>query len=91
MVPAVARSVDCPRHAPRELRVELVQVRELTRFLLEQIGTHSPLADVLGLIDNLDRRLAAHESQLLSEYFPASASILTEEEWRDLREHAPRD
>jgi hypothetical protein len=91
LLPALSRSADSPRHAPRELKVELVQVRELTRFLLEQIGSHSPLADVLGLIENLDRRLGAHESQLLSEYFPAGVSSLTDEEWTDLRESAPRD
>lgn len=91
LLPALSRSAEAPRDAPRELRVELVQVRELTRFLLEQVGSHSQLADVLGLIENLDRRLAAHESQLVSQYFPAGASSLTEEEWRDLRENAPRD
>ncbi len=91
LVAALARSPDSLRHAPRELKVELVQVRELTRFLLEQVGTHSPLADVLGLIENLDRRLRAHENELLSSYFPAALDGLSEAEWTDLRENAPRD
>ena len=68
-----------------------MQVRELTRFLAEQVGTHSPLADVLGLIENLDRRLRAHESELFSSYFPAALERLSEAEWTDLRENAPRD
>jgi hypothetical protein len=91
LLPAVARSPDAARHAARELRVELVQVRELTRFLLEQVETHSSLADVLGLIENLDRRLAAHEQELLTSYYPAAVSSLSEAEWKDLRESAPPD
>ena len=91
LVPALARSPSSPRHAQRELRVELVQIRELTRFLLEQIGTHSPLADVLGLIENLDRRLTAHENELLNQYYPAAIGSLTEGDWKRLREAAPRE
>jgi hypothetical protein len=91
LVPALSRSTGAPRHAARELKVELVQVRELTRFLLEQISTHSPLADVLGLIENLDRRFGAHEDRLLSDYFPAAVPSLTEDDWAELRESAPLD
>jgi len=91
LVPALARSPDSPRHGPRELKVELVQVRELTRFLVEQVGSHSSLADVLGLIENLDRRLSAHERELFSSYFPTAFGNLSEAEWADLRENAPLD
>jgi hypothetical protein len=87
LVPALARSPS----SQRELRVELVQIRELTRFLLEQVGTHSPLADVLGLIENLDRRLTAHENELLNQYYPAAIGSLTEDDWKRLREAAPRE
>jgi hypothetical protein len=89
LVPALSRAPDSARHAARELKVELVQVRELTRFLGEQVGAHSSLADVLGLIENLDRRLGSHERELLASYFPAAVSSLSESEWKDLRESAP--
>ncbi|MDQ6891293.1 MAG: hypothetical protein M3167_01250 [Acidobacteriota bacterium] len=91
LVAALARAPDVMRDAPRELKVEIVQIRELTRFLLEQFASLSPLADILGLVDNLDRRMTAHEDRLISEYFPGAVVALTAEDWTALREAAPAD
>ena len=71
------------------MRLELVQVRELTRYLLSQIEERAPISDVLGLTDNLERRLAAHESEMREVYYPAAAPLLTAEEWKALAEAAP--
>lgn len=73
----------------RELRLEYVQVRELTRYLLSLVTERAPIADVLGLAENLSRRLAAHERDLEEVYYPACARVLTAEEWRVLRDAAP--
>ena len=66
-----------------------MQIRELTRYLLSQIGERAPLADVLGLVENLERRLAAHESEMEKVYYPGAASLLTPEEWQLLGDAAP--
>lgn len=73
----------------RELRLEYVQVRELTRHLLSLVTERAPIADILGLTENLSRRLAAHERDLEEVYHPACAPILTPEEWTLLGEAAP--
>jgi len=54
-------------------------------------GCHplQPDADVQGLVENLERRLAAHESEMERVYYPAAAPLLTAEEWRILSESAP--
>ena len=89
LLPALGRS-DRGGPAPaRELRLEWVQLRELTRFLTTQLDGHAPLSDVLGLADNLERRLSAHESGMERDYLPAAAPELTESEWRVLAEAAP--
>jgi hypothetical protein len=44
---------------------------------------------VQGLVENLERRLAAHESEMERVYYPAAAPLLTAEEWRILSESAP--
>jgi hypothetical protein len=66
-----------------------VQVRELTRHLLSLVTERAPIADILGLTENLSRRLAAHERDLEEVYHPACAPILTPEEWTLLGEAAP--
>jgi len=73
----------------RELRLEYVQLRELTRYLLSLVTGRAKIADVLGIAENLERRLAAHEKGLSDVYYPACAPVLTPEEWEILRDEAP--
>ena len=89
LLPALARISLPGRDPQRELRLQYVQIRELTRYLLSQIGERAPLADVLGLVENLERRLSAHESEMETVYYPSAAPILTSEEWRLLTEASP--
>jgi len=89
LLPALARTSFPGRDPQRELRLEYVQIRELTRYLLSQVAEHAPLADVLGLVENLERRLSAHESEMEKVYYPRAASLLTSEEWLLLTESAP--
>jgi len=89
LLPALSRTSFPDRDPQRELRLEYVQIRELTRYLLSQIGERAPLADVLGLVENLERRLAAHESEMEKVYYPSAAPLLTPEEWRLLGDSAP--
>jgi Hemerythrin HHE cation binding domain len=89
LLPAVARATIPGRDPQRELRLEYVQLRELTRFVLRQILEAAPIADVLGFVENLERRLTAHESQMSEVYYPAVAGILLPSERRALEEAAP--
>ena len=89
LLPAVLRAGVPGRDPRRELRLDCVQVRELTRFLHEEVSRGAPLPDLLGLIENLARRLAAHESEMAEVYFPAAAPHLTPEEWEVLESAAP--
>jgi len=89
LLSALARTSLPGRDPQRELRLEYVQIRELTRYLLSQIRERAPLADVLGLVENLERRLAAHESEMEKVYYPSAAPLLTPEEWRLLGDSAP--
>jgi hypothetical protein len=91
LLPALLRVGLSGRDPQRELRLEWVQVRELTRYLLSQIAERAPLSDILGLTENLGRRLAAHQTEVTGVYFPAAAPVLTAEEWDLLREAAPSD
>lgn len=91
LLPAVVRAGIPGRDPRRELRLDCVQVRELTRFLLEEAGRRAALSDLLGLAENLARRLAAHESEMESVYFPAAAPALTADEWSVLTAAAPED
>jgi hypothetical protein len=89
LLPALG-AVSAPRRdLQREIRLDFVQLRELTRYVLEQISTHAPLADIVGLVENLNRRLSAHESQIQTVYRPAAAAALDEEAWRTLRAARP--
>jgi len=90
LLPAVLRAGVPGRDPHRELRLEWVQVRELTRYLLSQANERGSLADLLGLADNLERRLAAHESEMEGVYYPAAAAALAIPEWETLAEAAPQ-
>jgi hypothetical protein len=91
LLPAILRTAIPGRDPQRELRLEWVQLRELTRYLLSQINDRAPMADILGFTENLARRFAAHESDLLDVYYPAAANALTAAEWTILTAAAPRD
>jgi hypothetical protein len=89
LLPAVLRTDIAGRDPRRELRLEWVQLRELTRYLLSQINDRAPIGDVVGFVENLERRFKAHESDLENVYYPAAVAALTSEEWRILEESAP--
>ena len=72
------------RDPVRELRLEWVQLRELTRYLGTIAGDPTRLADTLGLAENLGRRLSAHAAEMDFVYYPASAPLLAPAEWDDL-------
>lgn len=91
LLPALLRASFPGRDPQRELKLEYVQIRELTRYLLSQIDERAPIADVLGLAENLERRLTAHESEMEKVYYPTAATLLTSEERRILTEMAPPD
>jgi hypothetical protein len=89
LVPAVVRAGIAGRDPQRELRLEYVQIRELTRFLVRQIEEGIPFGELAGYVENLDRRLHAHESEMERVYYPAVASVLSSEERASLAEAAP--
>lgn len=89
LLPAVVRTGVPRRDVIRELRLEWVQIRELTRYVLSQVLDRAAVADVLGLTENLDRRLAAHEAEMERVYYPAAAESLTAEELRALQAARP--
>ncbi len=63
-----------------------MQIRELTRFVQRQVGEKG---DAMGFIENLERRLHAHEMQNMTVYSPSAAAMLTEEEWGVLEKARP--
>ena len=89
LLPAVGRAAIAARDSKHELKLQWVQVRELTRYLVEQLQTRAPIGDVLGFAENLGRRFAAHASEMESVYYPAAAPMLTPEEWSVLADAAP--
>jgi hemerythrin HHE cation binding domain-containing protein len=89
LLPAIRRAALSGRDPERELRLQWVQVRELTRYLLEQVNTGAPIGDVLGFAENLARRFAAHVSEMENIYYPAAATALSDEEWSTLKEAEP--
>ena len=89
LLPALLRAGTPGRDPRRELRLEGVQLRELTRYLLSQMTDRAPLPDILGFADNLERRWSAHESEMERVYYPAAATVLTAEEWNILAAAAP--
>jgi len=91
LLPILARAPMPGRDPARELRLEYVQLRELTRYLQELVSGNGSIGDVLGLVENLDRRLTAHEREMETVYYPAAAPGLTPEDLRRLRDEAPPD
>jgi hypothetical protein len=91
LLPALVRAEIPGRDPNRELRLEFVQLRELTRFLVRQRADRVRPADLAGYAANLDRRLAAHERELTNVYYSAAAGTLTEEEWTMLERARPRE
>ncbi|HTY40871.1 MAG TPA: hemerythrin domain-containing protein [Thermoanaerobaculia bacterium] len=80
LVPALERAPVAGRDSRRELTLEFVQLRELTRQLRFQLEASAPLADVQGLVENLSRRFDAHERGVLEVYYPAASAALSPEE-----------
>jgi len=89
LIPAVARVSIAGRDPRRELRLEYVQIRELTHFIQRQRAERVRPSDLLGYVENLDRRLTAHERENRSVYYPVAAGSLTEEEWAILEGARP--
>src|SRR5206468_12523366 len=79
------------RDARRELRLEYVQIRELTRYLMQEIAEGIRPNTLLGFVENLDRRLHAHEKEMGQVYYPAAASLLTADEWQILEQARPEE
>lgn len=91
LLPALIRAAIPGRDPRRELRLELVQIRELTRFLIRQRDDRIRPADLTGYLENLNRRLTAHERELTKVYYPAAVGMLNEEEWTVLESARPRE
>ena len=83
LLPALQRAGVAGRDPQRELKLEYVQVRELTRYVLEQVSQNAPIGDILG------RRLTAHEAEMERFYYPAAVEVLTEEDRGALAAAAP--
>ena len=88
VLPAVLRAGIPGRDARRELGLEWTQLRELTRHLFSRIADGAPRPEILGFADNLARRFAAHESEMVRVYYPAAAAALLPAEWALLEEKA---
>ena len=88
LVPAIERAALAGRDSRRELMLEFVQLRELTRNVRLQIEAGAPLADVLGFVENLARRFDAHGRGLRDVYLPTAAPLLTAQEWQALEQAA---
>jgi len=91
LLPALVRAAIPGRDVRRELRLEYVQIRELTRYIAQQVAEHLPSMNISGFVENLDRRLHAHEKEMEHVYYPAAAPLLTDEEWSVLEAARPAD
>lgn len=89
VIPAVSRVSIPGRDARRELRLEYVQIRELTNFIARGRENRAQPSELLGYLENLDRRLSAHELENRSVYYPVAAGSLTEDEWAILEAARP--
>jgi hypothetical protein len=89
LLPALIRNGVAGRDARRELLLEYVQIRELTRYLVRQIGEGIRSDDLSGFAQNLDRRLRAHEGEMERVYYPAAVPILTPDDWAALLSARP--
>jgi len=58
-------------------------------FVMRGITEGMPYGDLAGYVENLERRLRAHESEMAKVYYPAAAGSLNEEEWTALEASAP--
>ena len=88
LLPALRRAILPERDPQRELRLEYVQLRELTRHVRMQIESRGRMADLLGLVENLARRFDAHERENVGVYYPAAAPLLTAAERQSLEDAA---
>ena len=88
LLPALQRAPLSGRDPRRELTLEYVQLRELTRHVRLEIDADARMSDVLGLVENLARRFEAHERGMLEVYYPAAAPLLSDVERRSLEEAA---
>ena len=70
---------------------EALNRRELTRYIALQISERAPSINIAGFVENLDRRLHAHESEMENVYYPAAAPRLTDDEWRVLEAARPSE
>lgn len=91
LVPAVVRAGIEGRDPKRELRLQYVQIRELTRYVVLQMNEGAPLRDLNGYVENLDRRLRTHEGEMERVYYPAASQAMTDDEWRALESARPPD
>jgi hypothetical protein len=91
LVPALMRADIPGRDARRELRLEYMQLRELARYLMQQIHEHIRPMQLAGFVDNLDRRLHAHEKEMGQVYYPKAAPLLTDDEWKVLEAARPEE
>lgn len=89
LIPAVTRAGIAGRDPRRELRLEYVQIRELTNFIARGRETKAQPSELRGYVENLDRRLAAHERENRDVYYPAAVDHLTEDEWAVLEAARP--
>ena len=89
LIPAVMRVAIPGRDPRRELRLEYVQIRELTNFIARGRADKAQPSELLGYVENLDRRLTAHERENRSVYYPVAAGSLTEDEWAVLEAARP--
>jgi hypothetical protein len=91
LIPAIERAQIPGRNARRELRLEYVQIRELTHYLMQQIDEGIRPNTLAGFVENLDRRLRAHEKEMGKVYYPAADPLLTAEEWKTLEAARPEE
>ena len=91
LVPALIRADIPGRDARRELHLEYMQIRELTRYLVQQISEGILPNNLVGFADNLDRRLHAHEKEMGQVYYPAAAPLLSDSEWDILEQARPEE
>jgi len=89
LVPVLQRLAFPGRDPQREVRLQYVQLRELTRHVRSQFEDRAPLGDILGFVENLSRRFDAHEAEMLGVYYPAAAPELSASELETLRAAAP--
>jgi hypothetical protein len=89
LIPALERVGIAGRDPRRELRLEFVQLRELTGMIVTQINSGVRPSHLTGYVENLDRRLRAHEQGLETVYYPCALPVLADEEWSALLSAAP--